>query len=159
MDVINYSKIKKLRESINSLDAEVDAHKAEKAKHAKFSIGAVQSIPTATDTPILWGIKTPYNGEDFCEIDTTTNRIKILKKGLYQITVSVRFAAGTGGKRQFDSKVGCIAETYPMGDAAFVSTSYFVDVGANQMLQPMVYHNNNNSIDLTTAILFIRRVI
>lgn len=132
------------REQINSLDAE-------RKKYAKFRISANQSIPHSTNTQIAWSIKTPYNGEDFCEIDATTNQVKILKDGMYEINFGVAYAALPTGTQTGARTIwsGNLATFIPVdGNVTYTYISNFIYCTAGTLLNLRVHQTQGTAVDI-----------
>ena len=136
-------------------------HKAEKAKYARFNITANQSIPNGQNTQIIWNTKTSFKGEDFCEIDSVTRQVKVLKTGLYQIQVGVEFGGSNVGQRVLYNQL-LLQTTYPNTTApCYVTMQEFVYLNANALYECRVMQSSGGALDVRTNVtaLYIRRVI
>ena len=117
-------------------------------KYAKFAISANQSIPNNIVTQIIWGAKTSYNDEDFCEIDTA-GRIKILKEGIYEINCNIAFDSLSSpvGYRNIWTE---FLQTFmpATGVPTYTYNSYFKYCTVGTLLEARVRHNHGTAIDV-----------
>lgn len=138
----------------------INARQADKIKYAVFKRTANQSIPNGIDTQIQWQAKDVFNGEDFCEIDGATSRIKILKTGIYELDIVTTFAGNATGVRSYWGVV--LNNLYPTtATSAYMTTREFIYATAGQILNTRVTQTSGGALDLIASVTFcrIRKVI
>lgn len=148
-----------LSSAIGQNASDLNAYKAESAKYASLAKSSNQSLANGVDTQIQWDLKTPYNGEDFCEIDATTKQIKITKTGLYQLQIVLIFAGKIGGVRVYWGTI--FNNTFPTTDSpCYMAMNETAYVTAGTLLNTRVLQMSDGALDLVSGTsCMVRKVV
>lgn len=149
----------RMNQMADEIDNGLDEHKADLAKYARFTKSSNQSLANGVDTQIQWDTKTPYNGEDFCVIDSATKQIKITKTGFYQLQITIVFSGEAGGVRVYWGSI--LNNVYPTTDTpCYMSLSETIYASAGTLINTRVSQVSGNSLDVLSSgtSLVIRKV-
>lgn len=104
-DYEDFADVEKLNENFEIIDTQMKStevalttHLDENKQYYEFTKANDQSIPNSQAEQITVANKIPFHGADFCDINEN-GRIVALQKGIYEIFVTIRYAANANGYR------------------------------------------------------------
>ncbi|MTI57479.1 hypothetical protein [Geosporobacter ferrireducens] len=124
-------------------------YKNEQVKFALFRKSTHQSIPNSTATEVTWDTETPYNGEDFAEIDTTIKRIKVSKGGVYEVKCTIGYENTSGaGLRTLLLTNQMQTTTTTTGGSTYVSTSAILSLTAGSLISAQAFQTSGAALNV-----------
>lgn len=147
-----------LQSQINDIDSQLTqlANEFNESRILFAATGPVQTIPNATDTFLTFNEIIP---SDFAILDTS-NRIKIIKPGVYDIRLNVHFATNANGIRQIKVQPTASAvNSYAIdGVPTRLYCSYVMPIENELLLASSVYQTSGSNLDVISVRCTIQKV-
>lgn len=142
-----------LNKNFTTLETQVTTHLDKHMAYVIASKNSNQTLQTGVDTPLTFAELATNSPNDYCSLESN-GQIKILKKGVYNILMSVHFVSNQNGVRSITPHTSNNAVTSPSVvdlPLRMQASLLRVVLNANTILNLKAYQSSGGALDVTNV--------